>query len=208
MDRRGTRVIYLVRHGKIVQRDDQRRYIGQVDVPLSAEGRTQARQLADRFAGTELGTIYASDLSRAQETAEIVAQRNGSRVALRPELREIAMGEWEGRAFGEIAAASPEAYKARGEDLAGFRAPGGETFTECHARAVHALDEILTSTDGPILIVAHAGPNRLLLCHMLGMPIASLFRIAQDYACLNVIQHGAAGFQVKLMNGRARTGRR
>jgi probable phosphoglycerate mutase len=73
---------------------------------------------------------------------------------------------------------------------------------------VAALKEILASTSGNLVITGHAGVNRLLLCHMLGMPLTNIFRIAQDYGCLNVIQCGSTGYQVKLMNGSGRSGRR
>jgi probable phosphoglycerate mutase len=196
------RTVYLVRHGAIERPDDQRRYIGQIDLPLAAEGRQQARQLRRSLAGAPLGGVFASDLARARETAEIVAAAAGVPVELRADLREIAMGAWEGRAFREIAARFPDLYRARGEDLAGFRAPGGgESFAEVSARVVRALDEILARTRGALLVVGHAGGNRLLLCHMLGMPVENLFRIGQDHGCLNVIECGRSGFQVHLVNG-------
>lgn len=202
------RTLSLVRHGKIVLPDDQRRAIGQIDLPLSPEGERQADQLGHRFAHAALTHVYASDLERSRRTAERIARRSGAQVSVREDLREVAMGDWEGCTFREIAQRDPQGYQARGEDLANFRVPGGESFADCSLRVVAALDEILATTSGHVLIVGHAGVNRLLLCHMLGMPVAHLFRLAQDYGCLNVVQCGAAGFQVKLLNGRARTGRR
>src|SRR3990172_5706132 len=67
------RPLYVVRHGKIQQEDDQRRYIGQIDLPLAAAGRQQARGLRSRFERAELGAVFCSDLSRPRETAEIIA---------------------------------------------------------------------------------------------------------------------------------------
>jgi alpha-ribazole phosphatase len=202
------RVLYLVRHGKVVQPDDQRRYLGQHEVPLSPEGEQQARHLARRFAHVRLGALVSSDLGRAVRTAELIAQSAHVPVVARSDLREIAMGAWEGRTFREVAQAEPEAFRARGEDLANYQVPGGESFAQCGRRAVAALEDLLANTTGTLLIVGHAGVNRLLLCHLLGMPVANLFRLGQDYACLNVIQCGSAGFQVKLVNGRARHGTR
>jgi alpha-ribazole phosphatase len=201
------RLIYLARHGQIQLEDDQRRYIGQIDLPLSAEGRRQALQLKRGLAHAELGAIACSDLTRTRQTAELIAEGSGVPVRLCPELREVAMGEWEGATFRDIATRFPEAYRARGQDLAGFRVPGGESFVQCGERVVRAFEALLGSTRGPLLIVGHAGPNRLLLCHVLGLPVASLFRISQDYGCLNVIQCGTSGYQVKLVNGRGRHAR-
>jgi len=202
------RVIYLVRHGKIQLEDDQRRYIGQIDLPLAQVGRQQARAMRQRFGGAELGAVVCSDLGRARETAEIIAEGSGLAVAARPDLREVSMGEWEGLTFREVAHRFPEAYQARGKDIAQFRVAGGESFADCGRRAVAAFEDLFRSTTGNLLVVGHAGVNRLLLCHVLGMPVEHLFRLGQDYACLNIIQGGSSGFQVRLVNGSGRASRR
>ena len=202
------RVVFLIRHGKIQQEDDQRRYIGQINLPLTEEGTRQAQGLQKRFERTNIKTIYCSDLSSSIETAQIVANPRNVPVVVCQKLREISMGEWEGCTFGDIARRFPEKFKARGNDIVSYRVPGGESFADCSNRIVAALEEIIASSTGNLVIAGHAGINRLLLCHMLGMPIANLFSIGQDYACLNVIQCSSAGYQVKLMNGSGRSGRR
>ena len=202
------RVIYLIRHGKIQQEDDQRRYIGQIDLPLTEEGVKQARNLHKRFEHAEISAIYCSDLGRSIHTAKTIAGSRDLPIVPRRDLREVSMGEWEGCTFGDIARRFPEEFKARGGDIVSYRVPGGESFADCSLRVVAALEEILASTSGNLVITGHAGVNRLLLCHMLGMPLTNIFRIAQDYGCLNVIQCGSTGYQVKLMNGSGRSGRR
>jgi probable phosphoglycerate mutase len=202
------RVVYLIRHGKIQQEDDQRRYIGQIDLPLTEEGIKQAQSLQKRFERVDISAIYCSDLSRSIRTARIIADQRRVPVLIRKDLREVCMGEWEGCTFGEIARRFPEEFKARGADIVFYRVPGGESFADCGARVVAALEDIMASSSGNIVIIGHAGGIRLLLCHMLGMPMANLFRIAQDYGCLNVIQCGSTGYQVKLMNGSGRGNRR
>jgi probable phosphoglycerate mutase len=202
------RVVYLVRHGKIQQEDNQRRYIGQIDLPLTAEGIKQAQSLRKRFENADIGTLYCSDLSRSIETAKIIASSRDVRIVVREDLREICMGEWEGCTFGDIGRRFPNEFKARGGDIVSYRVPGGESFADCRERVVAAIEDIVASSSGNLVIIGHAGVNRLLLCHMLGMPIANIFRIGQDYGCLNVIQCGSTGYQVKLMNGSGRNGRR
>jgi probable phosphoglycerate mutase len=202
------RVIYLIRHGKIQLEDDQRRYIGQADLPLTEEGVKQARHLQKRFEHAEICAIYCSDLGRSIHTAKTIAGARDLPIVPRRDLREVSMGEWEGCTFGDIARRFPEEFKARGGDIVSYRVPGGESFADCSLRVVAALEEILATTSGNLVITGHAGVNRLLLCHMLGMPPENLFRIAQDYGCLNVIQCGNGGYQIKLMNGSGRSGRR
>jgi len=87
--------LLLVRHGETDWNADGRLQ-GQTDRPLSDFGRRQARQLADELAGEELEAIYASDLSRARETAEIIGDRLGLATVLDPDLREKDWGTWEG----------------------------------------------------------------------------------------------------------------
>jgi probable phosphoglycerate mutase len=202
------RVVYLIRHGKIHQEDDQRRYIGQIDLPLADEGIKQAQSLQKRFERSDVGAIYCSDLSRSINTAKIIVGSRRVPIVIRKDLREVCMGEWEGCTFGDIARRFPDEFKARGSDMVSYRVPGGESFADCSQRMVAALEDIMASSSGNIVIIGHAGGIRLLLCHMLGMPITNLFRISQDYGCLNVIQCGSMGYQVKLMNGNGRSSRR
>ncbi len=196
----GTRIIYLIRHGKIQAEDEQRRYIGQFDAPLSEEGVRQAQGLQKSLGRADIRTVYCSDLSRSQQTARIIVGDKAIPVIARQDLREIHLGEWEGRTFADIVKCFPHEFRARGADIGYYRIPGGESFADCGKRVMAAFQQIQEALAGNILIVGHAGVNRLLLCHILGMPIANLFRLGQDYGCLNIIQASNAGYQVKLVN--------
>ncbi|WP_378954067.1 alpha-ribazole phosphatase [Pelosinus sp. sgz500959] len=197
------RAIYLIRHGKIKVEDNQRRYIGQLDLPLSEEGVHQAQRLQKILEPMNIGSVFSSDLSRCQETAGIITGNKSITTIVRKELREINMGEWEGCTFADITRRFPDAFKARGADIAYYRVPGGESFADCYKRVITAFHESMTSSTGHILFIGHAGVNRLLLCYILGMPLANLFKIQQDYGCLNVIVCTASSYQVKLVNFRS-----
>lgn len=193
-------MIYLIRHGKIQVEDDQRRYIGQLDLPLTEEGIRQAQNLQKRLARVDFETVYCSDLSRSRQTAEIIVGSKNTPIISRKEIREIDLGEWEGLSFADVARRFPNEFKSRGADIGYYRTPGGESFADCSKRVVIALHEIMQNSRGNILIAGHAGVNRLLLCHILGMPLTNLFRLLQDYGCLNIIQYGSSGYQIKLTN--------
>ncbi len=197
-----TRKVYLTRHGRIQLEDDQRRYIGQLDLPLSGEGVRQAEALAKRLSQTGITAVFASDLVRSRQTAEMIAAHGGIAVSLRSDLREISLGEWEGCTFADIIRRFPDEFRARGADIAYYRVPGGESFADCSLRVVAAFHDLLGKSTGDIAIVGHAGVNRLLLCHVLGLPLGNLFRIGQDYGCINIIQCSDAGFQLQLANFR------
>jgi probable phosphoglycerate mutase len=193
-----TRKVFLIRHGRIKTQDTDKRYIGQIDLPLDEEGIRQAVCLQKKLAGEDISTIYCSDLSRTLKTAEIIAADMDIRIITRKDLREISLGEWEGCAFTDIERRFPSEFKARGEDIAYYRVAGGESFAECGQRVTAAFDDIMRCSTGNIVIVGHAGGNRLILCHLLGIPLANLFRIRQDFGCLNIIRCSISGCQVDL----------
>ncbi|MBU2699678.1 putative phosphoglycerate mutase [Sporomusaceae bacterium BoRhaA] len=194
------RTIYLIRHGSIQTADDQHRYIGQVDLPLNEVGVGQAQVLQQRFEHASIHSIYCSDLFRSQQTAEIIATHKKVVITARKDLREINLGEWENRTFAEIMQRFPQQFKARGKDIGYYCIPGGESFAQCSQRVVAAFHDIMNNSHGNILIVGHAGVNRLLLCHMLGIPIGNLFRISQDFGCLNIIHCNHTHYRLQLMN--------
>lgn len=202
---RKPRYIYLVRHGKLVTANQERRYIGQIDIPLSEEGVHQARLLQTELARQELAAVFCSDLMRSIDTAKIITEKLNIKLTIRRELREISMGDWEGKTFREIAQAYPAEYAKRGENIVSYRIHGAESFAECQSRILAAFTGIINVTQENILIVGHAGINRLLLCHLLGMPMENLFHISQDYGCMNIIVYDSGQYRIKLLNGPAGT---
>lgn len=174
----------MVRHGEL-ETGAEKRYIGWLDLPLSATGRLQAARLREFMAKIPLEAVYCSDLIRSHTTAQIICEKKGLKPHILTELREINLGEWEGKTFTEIKRNFPAAFNKRGDDIANFQPPGGESFAQCSARAVSALGNILQNSSGNILIVGHAGTNRAIICHLLGIPLENLFKIRQDYGCIN-----------------------
>ena len=190
--------LYLVRHGDVL-RPAGKSYIGQIEAPLSAQGIKQARALHKWLQPVRFSSVVSSDLARARRTAEIIAGPRASIESLAA-LREIDLGAWEGLTFRQIEQRFPEAYAARGRDLENWRPPGGESFATCRARVLHALAEILKLAPANLLIVAHAGVNRLILCGILGIPAANLHSMGQDYGCVNVIEYSGARARLQLLN--------
>ena len=193
----GRRLIFLARHGA-AETGDKRRYIGQLDVPLCPEGVRQAEALREEMRGVSFaGGIFCSDLERSAATAKIVAEPHGIAVSVRIDLREIALGEWEGRTFEEVRSLHPEDFEARGRDFAHFRPPGGESFLDCMRRVIPALFEMIYATNGAkLLVVAHAGVNRMILCRVLNRDIEKMFEIPQDYCRFNVLEYKDFSFQL------------
>ena len=158
--------ILLARHGET---DDNRppiRFQGFRDTPLNDTGREQARELAERVAALEepVQSLWASDLSRARETAEIVGVRIGLEPRLDPRLREANRGEWEGHLFPDIKRAHPEQFAAWMQAGPEWRFPGGESLQEQQDRVSAALRDIHATGELPALIVCHGGSIRVMLC--------------------------------------------
>jgi len=192
--------IYLVIHGKIQINEEQKTYIGQIDIPLSEEGKEQVHRLSSMLSGLKITADYCSDLPRSIETAKKIAGWHRIHPVIKPELREISLGEWEGLTFAEVIKRYPEEFRQRGADIVNFRPPGGESFADCSKRVINALQEIKSHSSGNIVISGHAGVNRIILCHALGMPVDNLFNISQDYGCLNIIFAGNSHYRVTLLN--------
>ena len=199
----GERNIYLVRHGAIRVEGADKRFLGQLDVSLSSDGIGQVQRLHDELYDTPFSAAFCSDLKRSVETAAILTGSRSDLVALqRPELREISLGQWEGLTFDEVDQKYPEQFKNRGRDIVHYQPPDGESFFDCARRVIPAFYSLLHATRGNILIVGHAGVNRIILCQALGLSLAKLFEIGQDYACLNLITFENGAFTVNMLNGK------
>jgi alpha-ribazole phosphatase len=191
--------LYLVRHGAIISVAGKA-YIGQIEAPLSEEGIEQAWALRDWLQPVSFSRVISSDLSRSLRTSKIIVGLRADPVEALRALREINLGEWEGFSFDEIRERFPEEYAARGRDMENWRPPGGESFADCRERVGIALQQILAGSHGKVLMVAHAGVNRLILCSVLGIPIRNLHCIGQDYGCVNIIEFEPHRARVRLMN--------
>jgi probable phosphoglycerate mutase len=151
-----TRII-AIRHGETSWNVDTR-IQGQLDIPLSANGRWQAERLAHALRGEPIQAIYASDLTRAWETAQYLSQTHGRQVIKEPGLRERGFGDFEGKTFAEIAALLPEqSMRWRRRDPE-FSPRGGESLVALSARVVEAAERLAARHPGEqIALVGHGG---------------------------------------------------
>lgn len=193
------RFIYLVRHGEI-NPGGGKRFIGQTDLPLTEQGVLQAKRLQHELSCVKISQIYCSDMSRSITTAEIIGNSHNVAPTVSSNLREIHLGSWEGRNFEEIRRKFPEEFKKRGQDIVNYRPPEGESFADLSLRVNKVFDQILQETSGNIVIVGHAGVNRAIICHLLDMPLENLFKLSQDYGCLNIIMQGTFGYRLRCLN--------
>jgi len=190
----------LVRHGSTAW-NQEGRIQGHTDTPLSDEGRDQARALSVALAGVEINAVYASDLSRAMETARLALGDRDVPICATGALRELAYGEWEGVTEDEAVRRDPERYARWHTGNPLFAAPGGESFTELRERvAAFAATVSARHPAGNILIVSHGGAVRMLGLVMLGLPQELFSRLVVSRASLSVLDVSPWGAVLKLWN--------
>ena len=200
--------LLIVRHGRTAWNIDGR-FQGQLDIPLDEVGLTQAAAVARRLA-LELqrtqerpAAIYASDLSRAWQTARRIQNAIAETIqpdpfpplVLEPRLREMHFGEWQGQTYGEIQACQPDALATWEADWLNNAPPGGETLTQLVERVQAVYREILAAhPDGTVLLVGHGGALQALLCMALGLPPERFWQLQWDntgLADLRIYPEGA-----------------
>ena len=146
--------LYFTRHGETVW-NVENKICGVTDIPLTDNGRAQARALGRRLAAEPTGItrILCSPLVRASETARLIAAETGLPLTVEPRLREQAFGRYEGTPRNGAAFALAKLHFID-------RFDGGESMLQLAARIYALLDE-LRGQDGPVLLVAHNGIARV-----------------------------------------------
>lgn len=149
--------ILAVRHGETLW-NRETRIQGFTDIGLSDHGQWQAQQLAQALRDEPVAACYASDLSRARDTAQAVADVHGQPVHTHPGLRERCFGQFEGHTWTEIETQWPEASQAWRQRVPDWEPEGGESLIAFSARVLPTLAEIARRHLGEqILVVVHGG---------------------------------------------------
>ena len=195
-------LIYLLRHGAVVGAETQR-FIGHLDVPLSERGERESACQAARLRGAKLAAIFTSDLARARRTGEIIGAPHGLPPTVVPALREMAMGRWDGLTAAEIQAREPAVFAEWMARVGEFPFPDGESVPDLAARAWPAFEAIATAHAGrAVVIVGHGGTNRALLCRALGLPLARILALGQDYGAITVLERSGEAWRLHRLNER------
>ena len=180
------RKLWLARHGESTWNTQGLTQGHNDQAELTARGKRQAAEIAERFAGLPVRAIYASDLRRAQQTAAPLAVASGVPVVLDARLRERSLGVLEGTP------AAGNGPSVTGVDLkAGLlvdpdtRPDGGESVRDLYRRSAAFCDDLKTGTlpawgpagaepDGDIVVVAHGGTLRVLRAYLSGVPVEKM----------------------------------
>jgi alpha-ribazole phosphatase len=191
---------WLIRHGEPSEEARHRCY-GSLDVGLSETGRAQMAQVAEYLKAEPVDAIYTSPRSRALESARILGAVSSCPIEVVEALSEIDFGDFEGLAYDEIAVRYPHLYRQWMETPTEIQFPDGESFTAMRVRVLRAFDTIEREREGQtVAIVSHGGVNRILLARALQMPDNCIFRLAQHYAAVNLLELVDGFPSVRLLN--------
>jgi broad specificity phosphatase PhoE len=203
--------LYLVRHGRSAG-NLPGRMTGWSEHPLTRLGAAQARRVAARLAPLGPMPVYSSDLPRALDTARLIAARWAPAQAATAEaatvplavvpdrrLREIDLGDYEGRSWDDLAADRELAGAFAREPLV-TTLPGGESLAMVRARVLDAFEEIVRGEHTVACLVSHDGPIRTILNHVLGVPPERHWAISTSHGGLSLLETGEDWTSVRFVN--------
>lgn len=176
--------VFLVRHGHTGW-NESGRYLGKSDIDLDDAGREQAMRLRDWVESAGMDAIVTSPAVRALHTAAIVGAGPGIAPRVDPRLRELDFGVAEGRTLAELRAHDPTVVDRFEADPVIHHFPDGEDPHAAVARMRGAIDDVVALGLPRVLVITHNTALRLLVCHLLGIPLAGYRR------CLPVAEHCA-----------------
>ena len=184
----GPAMIQLLRHGEVAGGP---RFRGSTDDPLTVRGWYQMEASV-----LEAGTwqaVVTSPLRRCIDFAQLLARRLTLPLTVDARLREIHFGQWEGRSAAEIADLDPDALAQFWHRPTQFTPPAAESFACFSRRVLAAWRELTLRPESTLLVITHAGPIRVILCHTQCQPMAQLLKWDVGVASLHTICRARTG---------------
>jgi broad specificity phosphatase PhoE len=193
-------MIYLIRHG-VTEWNKMEVFRGKKDVPLSPEGREQARSVARYLSSFPITRVYSSPLSRAYETASIIATTICCEVTPLEGLSDVDFGNWEGKPLRWVKKNYSREYRQYRLLPASAQFPGGESLEACRARAFAAFIETIASDpEANLVLLSHRVIIKLLLLELLGLSTNSFWKIRIDTCGINEVNRTEDGFIIHRIN--------
>ncbi len=195
--------LILIRHGETYW-NAQGRCQGFSDIELSDRGKEQVELLALSLRDEPLDAVYSSDLKRAVETAELIAEHHGLSVEIDKNLREMNQGELEGLTFVYIRERYTELLGDWITSPEKVRIPGGESLKEVQERAWGSIQDIYKShLDETVVIVSHNLTIITLLCKFMGIGLSEFRRFKIHASSKSIVAFADGRFDIKLLNNTA-----
>jgi broad specificity phosphatase PhoE len=183
--------LLLIRHGQTIW-NTQMRTQGHTDIELDDIGRRQADRLAQRLSRIQLDAVYASPLSRAMNTARVIAEQQGLAAVSHPLLMERNFGIWEGEPFRMLLEKYPDQVRQWEKDPVLYTPPQAEPLSDVLDRCVRFLRELAEtySEEQTVLVIGHSIPLRLMIAHLIGLPPQRILSLRLDNAAYTELRLG------------------
>jgi len=197
--------LILIRHGE-TEWVRQGLYQGSTDVPLNRRGLNQARAVASTIKKEKPIAVYSSELTRALETAKLIAQASRKRIIEDKRLNEISFGDWEGESHERVQIRFPTASSKWYQVNWSSQPPGGESLRSLEKRISEFLADLLKKHSdhaGSCVVVTHGGPIRMFLIHLLKIRPEVFWSIRIDVASITVMMIETRRNELILLNSQA-----
>ncbi|MEK6224046.1 MAG: histidine phosphatase family protein [Thermodesulfobacteriales bacterium] len=192
--------LILIRHGET---DWNRigRCQGVADIVLNENGKKQARELAHSLRDHNIKAIYSSDLKRARETAQHIAEHHNITVQLEPGLQEMNQGDLEGLSFPDIRDKYAEVLKQWRESPETLRLPSGESLVEVQNRAWKVFEKVHQNHIGEtVVVVSHNLTIITLLCKITGVGLKGFRDFHIEATSKNIIISEDGSLRIDVIN--------
>lgn len=195
-----TRII-LIRHGHVAGISPER-FRGRAETPLSDLGQHQIALTADRCVQSiQLSAVLTSPLGRCIDTGRAIANAFQLTPEVLPGLYDIDYGDWQWKTHDEVAASFPVDYERWKKFPDQMQMPAGESLQQVLVRVTEGLRQVVDRFAGKtVVLVSHDSVNRVLLLHMLGLPLSRYWCFKQDPCCINEIEYYDGVFTVRCIN--------
>lgn len=192
--------LFLVRHGRTGWNKEQI-FRGTKDVPLDAVGREEGLLVGERLKAEKIRAVYSSPLSRAKETAEVIARFYNLEVQVLPGLNDLNFGEWEGLSLTSVKRQYPDLYQQWLQAPHQVVFPGGEGLDAVLSRAMKVIEEIIERhPEETVALVSHRVVLKVVICSLLGLDNSHFWNIGQDTTAINCFHHRDGKWIAALLN--------
>lgn len=192
--------IYLLRHGETAW-NIEKVFRGRAEVPLTDNGRRQAKLAALHLKDKDIEVIYSSPLSRALETAQMVGAALNLKPKVDDRLTGLNFGPWQGRPYDEIEKEYPEQFHLYKTEPHLFNIRGGETLDEAMQRGLDLLKGIEREhPEGTVLLVTHRVIYKLILLGILGLGSSHFWQLKPDTASISMFTSKPNGYILEKFN--------
>ncbi len=184
--------VFLIRHPRTTW-NDEGRYQGRLDAPLSDQGKRQLQAVTELFAGEDIAAVYTSPLGRALSMGEALSEVTGAPLQKDERLAEIGLGEWQGLYRDQIRERFPDLLALWYSAPQRVEFPGGESLADVRSRTEHWLAAVLAAYPGPqsVLAATHSAVIRVLTACALGLALEHIHRIQVDNCSITTLAGSA-----------------